>query len=80
MPWRKLEQREGEGRLPQELVVRAGLTSGGGGVWEELLVEGTAVQRDGGRGPEQREKGAAEDVWSDRSRVRPQVGSVWLLH
>ena len=47
---------EGEGRLPQELVVRAGLTSGGGGIWEELLVEGTAVQRDGGRGPEQREK------------------------
>ena len=55
LQWRKLEQREGEGRLPQELVVRAGLTSGGGGVWEELLVEGTAVQRDGGRGPEQRE-------------------------
>lgn len=56
LQWRKLEQREGEGRLPQELVVRAGLTSGGEGVWEELLVDGTAVQRDGGRGPEQREK------------------------
>ena len=80
MPWRKLEQREGEGRLPQELVVRAGLTSGGGGVWEELLVEGTAVQRDGGGGQSRGRKGAAEDVWSDRSRVRPQVGSVWLLH
>ena len=56
LPWRKLEQREGEGRLPQELVVRAGLMSGGGGIWEELPVEGTAVQRDVSWGPEQREK------------------------
>lgn len=45
--------------------------SGGGGVWEELPWRETVTERRG-PGPEQRRKGAADDVWSDGSRVRRQ--------
>lgn len=39
-------------------------------VWEELAVEGTAVQSDGGQSGWSRVVMGHQDVWSERNRAR----------